>query len=271
MLSMEEILKKEVVYKIDNMENVNMLKDLAYKTIEKRELLMDIYSPFSKEQKEKLPVVVLVHGEAKSMNNFKDIGQYKSLGRLIAASGLNAVTFNHRTLVDGFTIKEINSDIDNLINYLVKNAEKLNIDQDRIAIWCISGGVPFGLYAGMRSYSDYVKCIIAYYGFGDFRYVGQVIDINILDEEIEKYSPINLINENSNKIPPLFIARAGLDNPIINESLDKFITKALINNLTIDIYNHSTGIHSFDLFNDNDRTYEIIAKSLKFLKKHLKK
>ena len=47
----------------------------------------------------------------------------------------------------------------------------------------------------------------------------------------KKYSPINLINENSNRIPPLFIARAGLDSPIINESIDRFIAKGLKNNL----------------------------------------
>ena len=35
---------------------------------------------------------------------------------------------------------------------------------------------------------------------------------------------INLINENSNNMPPLFIARAGLDSSIINESIDRFIT-----------------------------------------------
>lgn len=193
------------------------------------------------------------------------------MGKLIAASGLNAVTFNHKVLSEGFSIKEINSDIDILIKYLVENNEKLNIDKDKIAIWCFSGGVPFGLYAGMHRYSNYVKCIIAYYGLTDFKHAGQLLGINISDEdeEVEKYSPIYLIDENSKKIPPLFIARAGLDNPILNESLDKFITKALVNNLTVDIYNHPTGGHAFDLFNDNDRTCEIISKSLDFLRKYL--
>ena len=64
--------------------------------------------------------------------------------------GFNAVTFNHKVLADGFNIEEVNNDIDALINYLIENADKLNIDKDKIAIWCFSGGVPFGLYAGMQ-------------------------------------------------------------------------------------------------------------------------
>jgi hypothetical protein len=36
-----------------------------------------------------------------------------------------------------------------------------------------------------------------------------------------------------------------MDNPLLNESLDKFITKALANNLYVDVYNHPTGHHAF--------------------------
>lgn len=265
MLSIEEILKKEIVYKIDNMENVNVKKNMIYK----EELLMDLYTPFIHGKSEKLPVVILIHGEAASIN-FKESGQYISYGKLIAASGLNAVTFNHKVLSDGFSVKEVIDDIDTLVNYLIENADNLNINKDKIAIWSFSGGVPFGLYEGMHDYFNYIKCIIAYYGFGDLTSVRKLLNFNIQDEDVKKYSPISLIGENSSKLPPLLIARAGLDNSIINESIDKFIIKALKNNLTIDICNHSTGGHAFDLFNDNDRTREIIAQTLNFLKKNLK-
>lgn len=38
----------------------------------------------------------------------------------------------------------------------------------------------------------------------------------------------------------------------------------------MDIYNHPTGVHAFDLFNDNERTHEIIKKTLEFLKYHFR-
>lgn len=263
---MEDISKKEVVYKINNMEEANILKDIVYKTYENKKLLMDMYS--SKNSNEKSPVVILVHGEAHNVN-FKEVGQYVSLGKLAAASGLKAVIFNHRVLSDGFTIEEVNSDVNQLLKYVIENADKLNIDKGRIAIWCFSGGVPFGLYAGINEFPHCVKCIAAYYGIADFKVAAQLLGINIKAKEIKKYSPINFIDKNSDKIPPMLIARAGLDNPILNESLDKFIIKALKNNLTVDVYNHSAGGHVFDLFDDNDRTREIIDKTLNFLKKYL--
>lgn len=267
MAGIEEILKKEIVYKIDNMKNVDIQKNIVYKIEDSKELLMDLYT-ISNHKKQKLPVVVLIHGEAKSIN-FKETGQYTSYGKLIAASGLNAVTFNHKVLSDGFTVEEVNNDIEKIIKYLIENADKLNIDKNKIAIWCFSGGVPFGLYNGMSNSFDCVKAIIAYYGFCDLESVGRLLDFNIADEDILKYSPINLISEDSKRIPPLFIARAGLDNTIINESIDKFISKAIKNNLTIDVYNHADGGHAFDLFNEDDRTKEIIELSLKFLEYNL--
>lgn len=269
MISIEEILKKEIVYKIDDMENVNIQKNIMYGVVNKEELLMDLYTPFSNDKKEKLPVVILVHGEAASIN-FKETGQYISYGKLIADNGFNAVTFNHKVLSEGSSIEEVINDIDTIVNYLIENADKLNIDKNKIAIWCFSGGVPFSLYVGMHDYSNHIKSVIAYYGFGDFTSVGELLQFHIQDEEAERYSPINLIKGNSSEIPPLFVARAGLDSPIINESIDKFIVEGLKNNLNIDIYNHSTGGHGFDLFNDNNRTHEIISESLSFLRKHLK-
>lgn len=266
---MEDILKKEVVYKIDSMEEVNVSKNIVYKAYENTKLFMDMY--FSKNSKEKSPAVVLVHGEAHNIN-FKEVGQYVSLGKLVAAVGLKSVIFNHRVLSDGFTIEEVNSDINELIKFLIENADKLSIDENKIAIWCFSGGAPFGLYAGINSFSNNVKCIVAYYGISDFKTATQLLgtNVNIKAEEVEKYSPINIIDKYPHDIPPMLIARAGLDNPILNDSLDKFIMKALANNLSVDIYNHTDGGHAFDLFNDNGRTHDIMAKTLDFLKKHLK-
>ena len=119
-----------------------------------------------------------MHGEAAPVN-FKETGQYISYGKLLASFRLNAVNFNHKVLAEGFNVKDVISDMDTLINYLVENADKLKIDKDKIAIWCFSGGVPFGLYTGMSNYFDYVKGIIAYYGFGDFKSLGEFLQLNI--------------------------------------------------------------------------------------------
>jgi len=55
---------------------------------------------------------------------------------------------------------------------------------------------------------------------------------------------------------PLFIARAGRDEPGLNETLDRFIAHALAANLPITLANHET-------------SREIIRQILGFLRLHL--
>jgi len=265
----DTVFKKEIVYKIKDMDKVKVQKNIIYQFNDNRKSLMDIYTTCSKESLSPMPVVILVHGEAKSVSNMKDAGQYCSLGKIIATLGLNAITFNHRVLSDGFSIQEVMQDINDLMQYVINNADNLKIDKSKIALWSFSGGVPFGMYVGLSGYFDYIKCIISYYGFGDFNHISRFFSTPLNAETLKDISLLKLIQKNVALIPPLLIVRAGLDDKTLNESIDEFIVEALRNNLSIDILNHATGQHAFDLFNDNVRTHEIINKSLEFLKIHL--
>jgi hypothetical protein len=193
-----------------------------------------------------LPVVILIHGEA-PYHSLKDAGQFQSLGQLIAASEMIAVAFNRRTLVNGTQIKETLTDIENLTAYLRQNATHFNIDINKFALWSVSAGVPFGLYSGLLNNGGFFKCQVVYYGFGDFVSLARMVKKDNISEQTEMFSPLKLLSKDTTqKIPPIFIARAGLDNPILNESLDGFIMKALENNLSIDVYNHPTGHYAFN-------------------------
>lgn len=268
MTNTSDPFKKNVVYQIKDMDKVDTQRNITYKTVDGKEFLFDVYTPQNISSDSRLPVAILVHGEA-PVHNMKDAGQYDSIGHLVAASGLIAVAFNHRVLVNGAAITEVNDDIYDLIKFLSSNANDFKIDKEKLAIWSVSYGVPFGLYAGIYNAPSFIKCLVAYYGFGDFKHFKEKLDPSISNDVVEKFSPTTLISKESNKIPPLFIARAGLDSPELNASLDRFILRALENNLTIDVFNHASGYHAFDLFNDDDRSKEIIQRTLDFLKKHL--
>ena len=262
----DELYKKEVVFKTGGMETVKLQKNIVY-SVDQGELLLDLYLPADSLPEKKLPVVVLIHGDT-PIPNMKDAGSYTSIGRIVAASGMAAVSFNHRALVQGCQIKDVIADIENLIAFLINNADELGIEKNSIAIWSFSSGVPFGLYAGMHNSHEYIKCMIAYYGFGDFNSYCNLI--GRADDQAEQYSLIDLLSQNSDDLAPMFIARAGMDQiPTLLKSLDNFIGAALANNLQLDVYNHHTGVHVFDLFNDNPRTHEIIEKTLEFLQRHL--
>lgn len=269
----EEIFKLKVLYNLPGTDLTQVRKDIVYSGEPDNQLRLDLYLPPDHTPAQKLPVVVLVHGDG-PVGGIKDSGQYTSLGRILAASGLIGVAFNHRMLMEGFMIKDVISDIEDLIQFLIKNNDKYGIDENRIAIWSLSAGVPFGLYAGIHNHTGNIKCMAAYYGFGDLTTLCTLLKGSInpdgIEEQAEKYSAANLLVQGPEKIAPLLIARAGKDQvPMLLKSLDKFIATALANNINIDVYNHPNGIHAFDLYIDEPRTREIMENTLEFFKKNL--
>ena len=69
---------------------------------------------------------------------------------------------------------------------------------------------------------------------------------------------------------PLFIARADQDQmPNLNETIDRFLVKALSCNLPITFVNHPAAPHAFDLFDDSETSREILRQILAFMKFHL--
>src|SRR5262249_46499938 len=94
-----ELTKKRVVYTIPGMEQVSVQKNITYKTVEGTQLQMDVYFPPDLQRDAQRSAVIFVHGDAPPvfLKAAKDWGVYVSYGQLIAASGLTAITFNHRS------------------------------------------------------------------------------------------------------------------------------------------------------------------------------
>lgn len=53
--------------------------------------------------------------------------------------------------------------------------------------------------------------------------------------------------------------------PHLNETLDRFLAKALTCNLPITFTNHATAPHSFDVMDDSEASREIIRQILAFM------
>lgn len=247
--------------------DLSIIRNTPYS--EKRDyLLFDVYAPKTVEKNRLLPTVVFIHGDA-PVKNLKDAGQYKSLGELVASEGFIGVTFNHSTLSNGNSVEEISREVNSLFNHIYDNAETYRIDKNQVVIWAMSAGTPFSLHYALQNPQENIKGIVIYYGLADLTSESKVIGVDISNENIANYCPSKLPVEKIDTNIPVFIARAGLDHPVINKSLDSFINRALRNNMQIDLYNHSTGRHAFDLLDDNQRTHEIIEKTISFIKKQL--
>ncbi len=277
----DALLQQRVIYTIPGMKKAKVEKDIIYKTVEDLELKLDVYYP-ADHSKSVLPAVILIHGDGPQefLKDIKDSGQYVSWGQLIAASGLIAVTANHRSTDGLHNVAGVANDVDDLISYVRDHGKKLHIDGEKLGIWTASAGGPFGLRAGLFETPPFVNCIVCYYGFTELKAyydalyasseegIAQTPPIFSEDDFAEFSASESILNRTGN-VPPIFIARAGLDYPILNQALDSFVSDALSQNVELTLTNHPTGQHGFDIRDDDTRSSEIIQATLEFLQTHL--
>ena len=246
----ERDLSKRIVYRVDDMRDVRVRRDEVYKRDAGAELKMNIYAPASLSGDARAPAVFFVHGGPipADFTPPTQRGVFVSYGELAAASGLVGVTFNHRlfALTD---YERSQADVAAAIEHVRSHAAELNVDADRIALWCFSGGGPL-MTPMLRDRPDYVRCLLAFYAY---------------------LQPAEAQIRSKGGGVPIFVARAGLDQPMINETIDRFVQEALAGNATLDLMNHPGGRHGFDILDDDERSREIIARAVAFAQAHVRR
>jgi hypothetical protein len=276
------ITEKTVLYRIPGMEAVSVQSDLVYRTATDGPLALDLYLPGKTPSRGTaiqsavtqgsgtnplLPAVILVLGysdvgaEARLGCKFKEMGSYISWAKLIAASGLAAVTYTNR---------EPGADLEALLRFVRENGASLGIDPGRIGLWAASGNVPMALSLLLASERDqFLRCAVLCYGL--------MLDLDGATGVAEAAKTWGFVNPCAGKSVadlspqvPMFVARAGQDQtPHLNQALDSFVSHALARNLPLTLANHPTGPHAFDLFDDSQTTRTIIQQILGFMRCHL--
>lgn len=261
-----EITKAAVVYEIPGMDAVRIRRDVEYLEIEDGPLTMDLYLPPDSRPDTPTPAVVLVSGfpdpgfEAALGCKLKEMKSYISWGRLIAASGLAAITYTNRDPV---------ADLDALVAYLRREAASLGIDDNRLGLWACSGNVPMALSVLMQETRHSFRCASLCYGF--------MLDVRGSTRVADAAAQFRFVNPCAGRsvddLPqelPLFLVRAGQDEmPGLNEAIDLFVAEALKRNLPMTLVNLATAPHAFDLFDDRATSRDTIQRILAFLELHL--
>jgi len=264
-----EITKKRVVYQLPGMDAVTIRRDVEYRSTDAGALTMDLYYPPDSKSAARRPAVVFVGGYPdpgfqKILGcKMKEMESYISWGQLVAASGLVAVTYS--------TGMQPATDIQALLQYVRGNAAVLGIDENRIGLWSSSGNVPNALSVLMGEDRDYLKCAVLCYGC--------MLDLDgstSMAEAAKQWGfAYPCAGKTVNDLPqdiPLFIARSGQDEmPHLNETMDRFLSKALTCNLPITFVNHPSAPHAFDVTHDSETSREIIRQILAFIQFYLKR
>lgn len=256
-----------VVYQIPGMEDVLVKSELRY--ADEAHALMDVYMPPGLKSDERRPAVVYIHGSVPPGAPAKNMGVFKSWGRLAAASGLIGVTFTHRLAYPKPMLTDAASDVMAAIDYVRTNAHSLNIDEERLCLAAYSGGGPM-LSVALREKPRFVRCLLAFYAFLDIQQ-SELHQTYESAETISAFSPVKYLGSDIENLPPMFIARAGLDQiPTLNASVDRFVNRAIATNVSLMFVNHPHGAHGFDTLTDDDTSRHIISAALAFMKEHLK-
>lgn len=266
----KEVAPPRIVYSVPGMEQIKAQKDVIYKRVGDAELKMDVYAPLNLPSGKLRPAVVFIHGGALPPNlrtKPKEWGVYVSHGQLAAASGFVGITFNHRFYGwDKKSLTDAQGDVSDALAYIRDHGERLGVDKDRICLWSLSAGSLL-LNQAISDAPSFIRCLVYYYGVMDLEPLRKERPA-ITDDVIKEFSPLNRLRGTSKAFAPIFIARAGREEPGLNVAVDRFIQEAMTKNATIDLSNHAEGRHAFDTLEDLERTREIIKRTLEFIKAH---
>jgi acetyl esterase/lipase len=259
----------QVVYSLPGSSDVKVRRDVVYKRIGDQELKMDLYAPPSARKGGKVHAVVYIHGGYLPPNLLtqpKDWGVFTSHGRLAAAAGFIAVTFNHRLFSSWSALPDSKSDLADLLAFLRKHANEYGLDGDHITLWAFSGGGPL-LTEYIRNPQPFISSLVDYYGVLDMRLELGDSSSQVTQELAGEFTATPYL-ANSRNVPPIFIGRAGHDSATLNRGLDGFVNAALASNLMINVANHPEGKHGFDTENDDARSREILRETIEFIRAH---
>jgi len=120
-------------------------------------------------------------------------------------------------------------------------------------------------------YDGWGRLIAAYYGRMSLKPIREGIEGEVSEGLLDEFSSVvHLRSMPTESVPPIFIAKAELDDLVgVNESIDEAIEVARARNIPVTVANHPLGEHGMDVRNDDDRMREIIDETLQFFRRHL--
>jgi len=237
--------------------------NIAYFEDERGPLLLDAYLP--SRPGGPWPAVLLVNGDAPEpiIAPAKDWGVYRSYGEHLAARGIVGLPFNHHSTEGGSRIAEVAREVAAAITYARSHADELEVDADRIGVWAFSAAGPFAVAPLLRERPAHLRALAVFYTIWDLTPFRDV-DPPPSEAAITEWSAASALGDSAAGLPSVFVARAGRDGARLLAGTDRFLARALELGLDVQLHNHPTGQHGFDMRDDDARSREIIRVALDF-------
>jgi len=160
-------------------EGVNYKKNVIYKTVDGKGLIMDMFYPKPENMSEKAPWMLFVHGGGWAGGTKENIFRKSFSGTLkkLVESGVVCITIDYRLAKSNITTYESVVDCKDAAKFLIKNAKQFKLDDERYGIWGGSAGghlslvtslVPDSNFPGDAKLSDIhpkYKCVVSFFPF----------------------------------------------------------------------------------------------------------
>jgi len=188
---------------------------------------------------------------------------FQSYGRLAAAQGFAGIVYEKR-YARGQSLEGV-ADTGKLLDHLREHGRELGVDPSRIVLWGFSGGGIL-LGVGIDARRPEVRALIGFYPeLDDSRYLPMYPD-SLRKLVKSTASPADIVESRPLALPPTLIARAGLDDPLLNSGILRFVRLALESDRTIELINVPNGHHGFDLLDDTEESRRAIRRAFEFAK-----
>jgi acetyl esterase/lipase len=222
--------------------------NIAYANDTLQKHLLDIYVPGN--AKGKLPLVVWIHGGAWNHNDkYADMGYMKNTVKEFIDNGYALASIDYRFSTTAPFPAQI-QDCNQALNFLYQNADKYNLDKNRIALIGFSAGGHLASLAGLANNTNVkefytngmkpdfkIKCVLDFYGPSDLIAASMSTDtaennarssvamllgaVPVERPDLAKRaSPVTYIDRND---PPFFIVNGEKDESVPN-TLSKLLS-----------------------------------------------
>ena len=236
---LHDVTAQELVYQVPGMQQVTVRKDIPYKKADASELRLDLYYPPDFREGARRPAVVFINGVGdRPDSRLKEWPVYASWGRLVAASGWIAVTFDARG-----PYTSSGPDIQDVFRFLRSDGARLGIQTDRLAAWVCSGNVPSGLAVLMEDSDPGLRAAVVYYGASD----GAKMRTDL----------------------PVLFVRAGRDNPRLLGAIDRLLARASAAGAPWTVVSAPDLHHAFDVLDETAESRRIVRETLEFFREFL--
>jgi dienelactone hydrolase len=247
-VSTAEAQQRPFYYPAPPPEDIQVMKDVSFATVDTLDLAMDVYRPAHGSTASPGLILYSLYWPEDGDRPARESNDHaRNWARIAAANGIVAVIPDLRaepgTGNAQAPARAREGDFDRLVAHLVAHASEYGIDARRLAVFAASGNVSAALPAIEDPGRTAVKAAVIYYG-------GAGADVARFRSDL-----------------PLLYVRAGQDSPAMNAAIDALVSRAVSQNVPLTLINYPAGHHAFEAVDDTAMTGQIIDQTIEFVKR----